>query len=531
MKLGFLRGSGPRDARPFWERRDFVLLLVVLSALPLLWPDVPPFTDLPGHMGRYRIQLDLATSPDLQQYFGFHWQVIGNLGVDVLVELLAPLIGLEASVKLVCMLIPTLTVGGLLWVAYEVHGRVPPTALFAVPFAFNFPFLFGFVNFALAMALALNAFALWLRLGRLDKSRLRALLFVPISLILWIAHAFGWGTLGVLCFSAELVRQYDRGRGILAAGPRAAVHCLSLVPPVALMLLWRSNAAGSTTDWFNWARKLDWLYMSLRDRWEWFDIGAFALVCLLLLWSIVDRRMSWSRNLIASVLFLAIVYVLLPRIVFGSAYADMRLAPYLFAIALIAIRFRDNASLRFKRWIALAGLAFILVRTGGTGYSMWLYDQRYDRELAALEHVPHGARMVSFVGRPCTEAWAMSRLLHLPGMAIVRRHAFANDQWTMAGAQLLSVRYRPGWPFVRDATQIVTEVRCPREWWRSLDMALALIPRNAFDYVWLIDPPLHDPELVEGMVPIWRSGTSVLYRIESNAKREMPAGRGTRPTR
>ena len=67
-----------------------MLALVLLSCVPLLWPDVPPLTDLPGHMGRYRVQLDLATSPDLQQYFGFDWQVIGNLGVDLLVEALAP---------------------------------------------------------------------------------------------------------------------------------------------------------------------------------------------------------------------------------------------------------------------------------------------------------------------------------------------------------------------------------------------------------------------------------------------------------
>lgn len=125
----------------------------------------------------------------------------------------------------------------------------------------------------------------------------------------------------------------------------------------------------------------------------------------------------------------------------------------------------------------------------------------------------------------------MTRLLHLPGMAIVRKHAFSNDQWTAAGAQLLRVRYRPGWPFVRDATQIVTQIRCPREWWRSVDMALELIPRDAFDYLWMIDPPIYDPELVEGMTPIWRDGTSVLYRIDSNANKETPAGSGTRPTR
>jgi hypothetical protein len=514
----------------FWERRDLVLVLVLLAVLPLLWPDVPPLLDLPGHMGRYRVQLDLAVSPDLQQYYGFKWALIGNLGVDLLIQLLAPLIGLETAVKLVVLSIPALTVGGLLWVAYEVHGRIPPTALFAVPFAFNFPFLFGFVNFALAMALALIAFAFWLRLARQGRLRLRAALFVPISLALWIVHAFGWGSLGVLCLSAELVRQHDLGRNVLTSGFRAGVHCLALAPPVALMIAWRSNAAGVTTDWFNWERKWDWLYMSLRDRWEWFDIGAMILVALLLLWSIVDRRLTWSRNLLASVIFLSIVYVLLPRIVFGSAYADMRLAPYLFAIALIAIRFRERAAPSFQRAFALAGLAFLLVRMGGTTASMWLYDERYDRELAALDHLPRGARMVSFVGRPCVEDWAMTRLLHLPGMAIVRNHAFSNDQWTMAGAQLLQVRYRAGWPFLRDATQIVTQRVCVQEYWRPIDLALAIFPRDGFDYVWLIDPPLYNPRLTGGLRPIWRSGTSVLYRVESNANSDTPAGSGTLPT-
>jgi ABC-type dipeptide/oligopeptide/nickel transport system permease component len=55
--------------------------------------------------------------------------------------------------------------------------------------------------------------------------------------------------------------------------------------------------------------------MALRDRWEWFDVGALALCVLMLLWSIVDRRMSWSRNLAASFLFLAIVFVLVNLVV------------------------------------------------------------------------------------------------------------------------------------------------------------------------------------------------------------------------
>lgn len=506
------------EGKRWWESRVFLLALALASALPLLWPDVPPLVDLPGHMGRYRVQLELATSPVLQQYYSFDWQLIGNLGIDLIVVLLEPLLGLEAAVKVVVLTIPVLTAGGLLWVAREVHGRVPPTAMLALPFAYNYPFLFGFVNFALAMGLALCAFGLWLRLARLGYLRLRAALFLPISMLLWVTHAFGWGTLGVLAFSAELVRQHDHGRNYFAAGFWAAIHCLALVPPVALMLLWRSNADGGLTgDWFNWSAKGQWLVMALRDRWQWFDVGALALCVGAGIWALAERRTTWSRNLAASFLFLVLVFIFLPRIVFGSAYADMRLAPYLFAIALVAIRFRAEAGYRFTRNVALAALAFFVVRTAGSTASMWLYDRAYDRELAALDHVPHGARLVSFSGRECVEPWAMTRLLHLPAMATVRRHAFSNDQWTMAGAQLLSVRYKPGWPFDRDASQVVTLRRCPYEVWRTIDQALATFPRGAFDYVWLISPPPYDPALTRGLQPVWRDGSSVLYRVAQPA--------------
>ncbi len=129
----------------------------------------------------------------------------------------------------------------------------------------------------------------------------------------------------------------------------------------------------------------------------------------------------------------------------------------------------------------------------------------------------------------------MSRLVHLPGMAVVRREAFSNDQWTMAGAQLLKVHYREGWPFIMDPTQVVTARRCRSEVWRPIDRALTTFSRDAFDYVWLIRPPAYSAALSEGLTPVWRGdGGSVLYRVdgrESTATSDTPAGSGTRPTR
>jgi hypothetical protein len=297
------------------------------------------------------------------------------------------------------------------------------------------------------------------------------------------------------------------------SGLIAALHCLALAPPIGLMLLWRSESRGVTTDYLNFDAKLDWLRMALRDRWEYFDQTCLAVTGLVIFWAMVSRKIHFSRNLAASVLFLSLVFVALPRIVFGSAYADMRLAPFLFAVALVAIRFPDGIRPRVMKGIAAAALAFVLVRTAATTVSMVLYDRSYDRNLAALDHVPRGARLVSFVGRNCREPWAMSRLLHLPGMAIVRRHAFSNDQWTMAGAQLLDVRYRRAWPFMRDPSEVVTPRPCRREVWLTANEAMAHFPRDAFDYVWTIDPPPFDPGFAEDLRPIWRSGTSVLYRV------------------
>ena len=105
------------EARPWWESRLCLALVVFATMLPLLYPPLPPLVDLFGHMGRYRVEIDLGHSPWLRQYYDYHWALIGNLGVDFLVRILAPVIGLEPAVKLIVTAIPPLTAIGFLWVA------------------------------------------------------------------------------------------------------------------------------------------------------------------------------------------------------------------------------------------------------------------------------------------------------------------------------------------------------------------------------------------------------------------------------
>lgn len=501
-------------ARGWWGSPAVVAAVLILSMVPLIYPPVPPLVDLFGHMGRYRVQLDIEQSRWLQEYYGFHWALIGNLGVDLLVMPLGRLFGLEPAVKLIVLAIPPMTVAGFLWVAREVHGRIPPTAFFAVPFVFGHPFLFGFVNFALSIALAFLAFGLWLRLGRLERTRLRGWLFIPISLIVFFCHTYGWGVLGLLCFSAEAVRQHDKGIGWFRAGVKAARYALVMALPLLVMLIWRSEAhGGATTDWFNWDAKWRWVKMALRDRWELWDQGALVICALVFLFAAVHRRLAFSRHLAFSGLVLLAGYLILPRIIFGSAYADMRLVPYVFAVGLLAIRFRGDMGPRLGTVLALLGLGFMTLRIASTTASLAIASDRQQAILAALDHLPLGARVVTLVGDPCGYAWSLPRDSHLGAMVVVRKQGFANDQWVMEGLNLLTLRYSAAGSFASDPSQRVRREGCGYGQLRTINAALRQIPRDAFDFVWLINPPPFDPALTAGLQPVWRGPGSVLYRV------------------
>ena len=514
-------GIDNRAGRPWWESRWHVAALILLAMVPLVYPVVPPLVDLPGHMGRYRVELDLANSPELQRYYRFEWQAIGNLGVDLLVVPLARIFGLELAVKLIVMAIPPLTVAGFLWVAREVHHRLPPTAFFALPLAYSFPFLFGFVNFALGMALAMCAFGLWLRLGRTDRGKLRSILFVPISIAIFFTHAFAWGTLGLLCFSAEAVRQHDKGLSWWKAGLAAAYRASVMAVPIVFMLAWRGEEARQLTyGWFDWVKKWQWIYSAVRDRWKIYDIATVDVFGLVLLFAVFHRRLEFSRNLAFSALVLLAAFLVLPWTIFGSAYADMRLMPYVIALALLAIRFRGQTDLPLARALAVGAVALYAIRIAGSTASLAIAADDQQEKLEALNHVPKGAAMVTLVGQSCTRTWPLFRDSHLSGLAIVRRHAFSNDQWAIAGANLLKVVYAPAGRFSADPSQMVRPTECTTPAIPSLDRALQILPRDAFDYLWLISPPPHDPRLLAGFRPIWRGKDSTLYAIERPAAYE-----------
>ncbi|WP_315762367.1 hypothetical protein [Sphingomonas sp. Y38-1Y] len=491
-------------SRVWFERPAIATLLIACAVLPLLWPAIPPLNDLPAHIGRYHIAATLAQSPALQAHWRYEWALVGNLGVDLPAIWLARWIGAEAAAKWVVLTIPGLFVGGLIALARVRGLRVPPLAAVAATLAYGQAFQLGFVNFALAAALALWVLAGWIALA--PRSGLRLALLTPAACALWVAHSFGWGLFGLGAFAGDLALRRERGEPWARATIRAALSCAPLALPILVMLAAPQGEAQPLA--WDFRAKAVWIAGLLRDRWKGFDVASAILIVGLVWTAIRHRAFAFDRVLGAVAAVLVAAFVLLPRLALGGAYVDMRMLAPALAVALIAVRIADA---RLAGRVALAALAFLLVRTAATTVSFLGYAERQQAALAIVPAIPRGASVLVLVNEACASAWRSERLGHMAGIAEVRRDIFDNGQWTISGQQLLSHRHPAAAPYDRDPSQLVYPKACE---YAPTDFAAAVrdADRGTFTHVWTIDfapRPLLAPDVIEEAT----AGPSTLYRI------------------
>lgn len=488
------------------------LLLAFACTIPLLAIKLPPMTDVLGHIGRYSIQVGIDDHPWLRQYFSFDWKLIGNLGADALVQILAPRWGVETSVKLILILDQFLAGLGIVLLCREVHGRITPFCLFALPLIYGHPFNYGFVNFSLSMSLAFMGFLLWLRLERTRAYWLRAGLFVVLSVVLWLCHTFGWGFLGILCTAQSLAVVSERDRRWWTGLLETARRCLPLLAPIVPMLLWRANGAGGdTVGWFFILAKLSWLITVFRLEFPLVDLFCAAGVIVLIYIALRIAKLCYDQSLLIATGICAVTYLVLPLRVFGSFYADMRLAPYLLIIALLSIRTEGIP----KRWhcgLMVAGTTFLILRLTLTTSTYFHREQKLDAILEALSAMPERARVLSLVKVECA-GWQLPWLTHVGSMAIARKHAFSNDQWNTPGMNLLTVHYPQAGDFMADESQFIADPSCPDQGW-ELDKAVAAFPAQAFTHLWIVGVTPRGFPKRDDLQMIWSGPDSAVYRID-----------------
>lgn len=484
-------------------------LLVVLTTLPVLFLPTPPLIDVLGHMGRYALQTELPREPYLQQFYSFDWHVIGNLGADLLVEAMHPLLGVIGATRLAVVLVPLLTSAGILTLSRHVYGRITPFTVLALTLVYALPFTWGFLNFALSMAAALLAFALWLRMGPVG---LRALVFMLVSLGVWLCHTFGWAFLGILCTADSLANGWT-ARLALRRIPLAILrHGWPLLTPLAPMLLWRSTAAGAGIEgWFDWHQKFTWLISTQRLGWEWADILCATTLLIAIAAGVIVRQIATDRRLALAAGISLAAFLLLPKQIFGSVFADMRLAPYVVLVALLSL---DDHRLRgrLRSTLMLLAVMFLIGRLALTGFVYHQREQSLDRHLVALSTITEHARVATLVEIPCQDEWALPWFSHIGSTAIVQRRAFANDQWANASMNPLQVHFPAAGAYATDDRQLFFPDRCgmsPR-----LAQAMRAMPVRAFTHVWIVGVAPTAIPVRDGLTLAWHSDDAAVFTVD-----------------
>lgn len=480
---GLRARPGPREG--LW----LGIVLALLSCLPFLVARHPQLTDYGSHLARYHVMLDGGQSPFLARYYEFTWLFRGNLGADLLVWPLARLFGLETAGWLIGLVIPPLTGLGLVAIEWQLRRRVGIGALLAFATIWSPAMGMGFYNFCLSLALALFAFAGWIRL---EGRRLRWALFVPVGLLVWLCHASGWGILGVLVFGYE----WSRRKGL-----PAFVAPWPLMLPLIPAILFAGETKGSLSYGDKpWTYKFAIFVQTLREQSIGLDIVTLGFLVLLILVALgfrrIDGRLGWAA------LAFAVLSLVMPRHFGGGDYADYRLMAVTLTVGCLAM------SWQAPRWLFWLAPLLFLARLEFTTEAWHRNSRELDLALKALDLVPRGARIAgAVVVEP--QAWTLNPFEHATSYATVRRDALVNSHFAVPGVHML--RLRPG--VVDEPQKDFLDPSQRHIHWRGRSIDLEHFkPAGQADYLWYFGrlPP---DRLPPGTKVIYATHRSFLARL------------------
>lgn len=459
------------------------LVLALLACLPVLVATYPQMVDYPAHLARYHVMLERADSAVLQRFYDFEWKWSGNLGGDLLIQPLAAAFGLEIAGRIIAGLVPLLTAMGVLAVEWSLRRRIGIGAMLALCFVWSPSLILGFLNFGLAQAAALFAFAGWVAM---EGRRWRPLVFLPVGVLVWVLHVSGWGMLGILVFGYE----WHRNKGL-----RAFMAPWPLFVPFATLVL-GDNPSGLPDYGPNvWIFKWAIWKQAMRDGIEWFDHASLLLIAGILALSLILRRIDGRMGWAAGILLAG--SIAMPRHIFGGDLADARMIYSGLLVACLALTWNGP---RVLLWLAPA---LFLARLGVTTDIWQRGSAETERLLAAVDHIPQGARVANLVVTN-SRVWGYNAQEHIGGYAVVRKNVLINAHFAVPGVHM--IRVKEGGPNFRDPSQ--------RLLWRAgkpIDLS-RWQPAQGMDWLWYIGPREPDA-LPAGAVVIYRAPGTLVARL------------------
>ena len=403
-------------------------LLFALAAWPIPLLDVPPYQDLAGHMATATI----ISNPELYPEFVFNGFLKTNATLIVWLVFVGKVVGAKWAAKSFVLL--TLAANAFVFPRFVLQltdrRRMLVASVFLVPMIHNWWVSMGMLNFALSVPLALEL------LVRLDRQRaaptaLRGVGIVLLSLLTWLTHSI---PLLVVCFLVAvqvILRPTWRDRWADARSLAAPlVPAFALVAFVMLRhVMGTASANAGVVETIEFEPPAWELY----DTWaKWFygftPLSASSVVTAVGLAVLAVRE---ARGATAPVRFfslpattaLLLALFLLPYVLPGFGYVNMRVLPFVWMAALV----RLPASLPAPAMVlfAVAGIS----SSAGMAIDLFRVENDSREFVAGIDAVPERARLLTLNFRRRKTSKNTWSLHTSSGLYVVAKHTSAQDIW------------------------------------------------------------------------------------------------------
>ena len=437
---------------PIWTPRHWpeshltgitLLAATLVMAIPLWSVWAPAMPDYPAHLASFALidQVSFhhgASGAADGGIYHLHWAFVPNLASEVLVPLLAQLVGLVAATKLF------LTAAIFLWVMgpgaihRALYGRTGIAPLFGAFFAYNANFVWGFFNYYFAAGLSFAILAGWIATqNRNGPGRIAG--FALAVTLLYFCHLFAAASLLLMLTGFELAQnlRLENGRARLLAARAGRIALVYLPAALAFFLLKPSTIEDAGLQ-FN-------LLETMQDRYESliqyaFDQSAYLLPALLFCGLGIALVLHKARIHPAMRITLALLLLgalLAPEWAMGGWAVHLRL-PAVFGAMLFA-----SAQLPMGHRVRPV-LAFIAV--GLIGWNSWLlaqswlgYDKQFREFQAAVAEIPKGSRILTVLDGNAIGDRSDQPYWHMAEFAIPERGVFTPLLFTTRGQHVVQL--------------------------------------------------------------------------------------------
>jgi hypothetical protein len=423
-----------------------VALYVALGAVtlsPLLWVRVPPLVDFPSHIARMWILVHGAEIPELARNYTVHWRLLPDLAMDLIVPVLSTMMTVEQAGRVFIALMMATLIGGTAALHRAIHGSVGIWPIWSVLFIYNAELFWGFPTL-FATGVYLFALSGWIA-TRQWRAGARISIFSVVATLLCVLHLFAFGLYAL----SVLAYEFGSRPNLRRVSPRSlaalAAICLQFIPG---LLIWYATLLPgrlSVTDYGDFAFSktyalfspfvFGFLPVSVFDR-----LLAPLFISFLGV-AIVTRSLKLASEMRLPIAAMIVVSALMPHVISGSWFVDLRLPVMLPFIIIASTRF-EPPSKRVVLPIAAVALTVLGVRVWTVSQTWRDYDRWFTEFRTASSVIAPAARLLvvqapippktrRLPGVPEILANLQPALfLHMPSLAVIDRAAFVACMFT-----------------------------------------------------------------------------------------------------